>query len=230
MNIDNKKVVITMDGTCGSGKSTIARILARRLGFVYLDTGAMYRALTWKALRSKADLNSPEELIRLAGKSRIDLKSGDDGLRVFIDGQEVTDVIRTPEVTNAVKFVADIPGVRKEMVVQQRKIASAGSVVAEGRDTGTVVFPEADYKFFVDAPLEVRTARRFRDFQDKGLSPDREEVRRDLARRDHADRTRPVGALRPAEDGIIIDTGDTDDVEQNLRKIISRLEGRDKKI
>ncbi|MDP8236331.1 MAG: (d)CMP kinase [Candidatus Erginobacter occultus] len=216
-------LVITMDGTCGSGKSTIAKRLAERLGFIYLDTGAMYRAVTWKALRSPVDLSDREGLIELAGKTEIRLRRGEEGTKVFADGQEVTEVIRTPEVTNAVKFLADLPEVRRHLVAEQRRIAASRSVVAEGRDTGTVVFPQADYKFFVDAPLEVRTERRFREFEKKGVKISQGEVRDDLEKRDHADRSRPVGALRLAPDGIVIDTGDTEDIETNLNKIISYI-------
>ncbi len=183
----------------------------------------MYRAVTWKALRSPVDLSDREGLIELAGKTEIRLRRGEDGTKVFADGQEVTEVIRTPEVTNAVKFLADIPEVRRHLVAEQRRIAASRSVVAEGRDTGTVVFPGADYKFFVDAPLEVRTERRFREFEKKGLKVSRAEVQADLEKRDHADRSRPVGALRLAEDGIIIDTGDTEDIETNLEKILAQI-------
>ncbi len=218
-----KKLVITMDGTCGSGKSTIAKRLAERLGFIYLDTGAMYRAVTWKALRSPVDLSDREGLIALAEKTEIRLRRGEEGTEVFVDGQEVTGVIRTPEVTNAVKFLADIPEVRRCLVEEQRKIAAARSVVAEGRDTGTVVFPDADYKFFVDAPVGVRTDRRYREFQQKGVDSTRDEVRADLEKRDHADRSRAVGGLRLAPGGIVIDTGDTDDVEANLEKILAHI-------
>lgn len=217
------KVIITMDGTCGSGKSTLARRLAARLGFVYLDTGAMYRALTWKALRSPAEMNDRKALIELARGTEIELRRGGRGVRVFVDGQEVTEVIRTPEVTNAVKFLADIPEVRREMVEQQRVLGETGNAVIEGRDTGTVVFPGADYKFYVDAPLLVRTARRFRDFQEKKSTLSRDEVLSDLVDRDRADKSREVGALRVAEGGIIIDTGETDDPEINLSKILAHL-------
>ncbi|MEA1927660.1 MAG: (d)CMP kinase [Candidatus Auribacterota bacterium] len=223
MNTEDKNITITMDGTCGSGKSTIAKRLAERLGVIFLDTGAMYRAITWKALRSPVELDDTEGLIRLARETEIRLKKGDEGTRVFVDGQEVTRVIRTPEVTNAVKFLADIPEVREVLVEQQREIAAARSVVAEGRDTGTVVFPDADYKFYVDASLEVRTERRFKEFIEKGMETPREEVKKDLEKRDHADRTRPVGALRLAEGGIVIDTGETDDIEANLNRILEYI-------
>ena len=223
MSVEDKRIIITMDGTCGSGKSTIAKRLAERLGVIYLDTGAMYRALTWKALRTPVDLDDPDSLLQLARDTKIRLKRGEEGTLVFVDGQEVTRVIRTPEVTNAVKFLADIPGVREELVEQQREIAASRSVVAEGRDTGTVVFPRADYKFYVDAPLEVRTARRYAEFLEKGMKMTREEVRTDLEKRDHDDKTRPVGALRLAKDGIIIDTGETDDIESNLNKILGYI-------
>jgi CMP/dCMP kinase len=218
-----KNLVITMDGTCGSGKSTIAKRLAERLGVVYLDTGAMYRALTWKALRSGGDLADRDQLVALAQNTEIRLRRGEEGTRVFVDGQEVTEVIRTPEITNAVRFLADIPAVRERLVEEQRRIAASRSVVAEGRDTGTVVFTDADYKFFVDAPLGVRTERRFREFEKKRLKAARAEVRADLEKRDHADRSRPVGALRRAPDGIAIDTGDTEDIETNLQKILKYI-------
>ena len=223
MNIEEKNITITMDGTCGSGKGTIAKRLAERLGVIFLDTGAMYRAITWKALRSPIELDDTDGLIRLARETEIRLNKGDEGTRVFVDGQEVTRVIRTPEITNAVKFLADIPAVREVLVEQQREIAAARSVVAEGRDTGTVVFPDADYKFYVDASIEVRTERRFKEFIDKGMETTREEVRADLEKRDHADKTRPVGALRLAEGGIVIDTGETDDVEVNLKNILGHI-------
>ncbi len=223
MNTEKKNIIVTMDGTCGSGKSTIAKRLAERLGVIYLDTGAMYRAITWKALRSPVDLKDVAGLIDLAKKTEIRLKKGGEGTDVFVDGQEVTRVIRTPEVTNAVKFLADIAEVREELVSQQREIAASRSVVAEGRDTGTVVFPHADYKFYVDAPLEVRTDRRYAEFLQKGMKVTREEVEKDLRARDHADKSRPVGGLRLADDGIVIDTGDTDDVEVNLQKILARI-------
>jgi len=218
-----KKMVITMDGTCGSGKSTIAKRLAERLGVMYLDTGAMYRAVTWKALRSGCGLNDRRALVSLARGTEIRLRRGEEGTRVFVDGGEVTRVIRTPEVTNAVKFLADIPEVREVLVAQQRQMAETGSVVAEGRDTGTVVFPEADYKFFIDAPLEVRTGRRYREFLAKGIAVTLEEVRRDLIARDRADASREVGALKVAEGGIVIDTGETDDIEANLDKILGKI-------
>lgn len=224
---ESANITITMDGTCGSGKSTIAKKLAERLGCIYLDTGAMYRALTWKALRSGTDLNSPADLVDLAKETRIRLRRGEAETRVFVDDQEVTRVIRTPEVTNAVKFLADIPEVRRELVVQQRRIGKSRSVVAEGRDTGTVVFPDADYKFFVDAPLEVRSRRRHEEFIRKGIKTGRKEVKEDLIKRDHADKSRPVGALRLAEDGIVIDTGDTDEVEENLKKILLKIDESD---
>ena len=218
-----KPIVIAIDGTSASGKSTNAKRVAAALGYTYVDTGAMYRAITWKALRSPVELSDLEGLIALAGKTEIRLQRGELGTEVFVDGQEVTEVIRTPEITNAVKFLADIPEVRQYLVTEQRRIAASRSVVAEGRDTGTVVFPEADYKFFIDASLDVRTERRFLEFEKKGLEISRQEVRTDLEKRDHADRSRPVGALRRAPDGIVVDTGETDDIEANLNKILGYI-------
>ena len=222
-----KNIVVTMDGTCGSGKSTIAKRLADRLGFVYLDTGAMYRALTWKALQEKLDLNDRPALIALAKKTALVLKKGEGGSRVFVDGEEATKEIRTPSVTNAVKFIADIPEVRSEMVNQQRRLARLGSVLAEGRDTGTVVFPGAEYKFYIDAALEVRTDRRYREFLQKGVKIDRVSVKKDLIARDLADKSRKVGGLKVPPGGIVIDTGDTEEIEENLRKVLSHIKKED---
>ncbi len=222
-----RKIVITMDGTCGSGKSTIAKRLADRLGFVYLDTGAMYRALTWKALRDRIDLQDQAALTALARTTELVLRRGEGGSRVFVDGAEVTKEIRTPEVTNAVKHLADLPTVRAEMVNQARGIARLGSVLAEGRDTGTVIFPEADYKFYIDADLEVRTDRRYREFRQKGVEITREKVKKDLISRDHADKSRKVGGLKVAPGGIVIDTGKTEEIEENLQKVLSHIREED---
>ncbi len=223
-----KRIVITIDGTCGSGKSTIARRLADRLGLVYLDTGAMYRAITWKALQTGQDLNDRRALIELAERTEIRLRRGERGPRVFVDGAEVTEEIRTPRVTNAVKHLADIPEVRSEMVSQQRRIAEAGGILAEGRDTGTVVFPDADYKFYVDAPIEVRLRRRHREFAGKGIEMTEDEVKKDLLARDAADKSRPVGALRVPEGAIVIDTGATDEVEENLKLLLKHIKEVDR--
>ena len=222
-----RQIIITMDGTCGSGKSTLAKRLAGRLGLVYLDTGAMYRGLTWKALEQNADLNDSRALIVLAKNTEIVLEKVEDTLLVFVDGADVTGKIRTPRVTNAIKYLADIPEVRAEMVAQQRRIAESGSALAEGRDTGTVVFPGADYKFYVDAPLEVRLRRRHREFLQKGINLDIEEVKKDLIARDQADRSRKVGGLRVPEGAVVIDTGATDNVEENLRLLLAWIKQED---
>ncbi len=215
-------MIVTIDGPCGSGKSTVARALARRMGFDYLDTGAMYRAVTWKALEEGVELDKDAESIkRVARGVRIDFKPGDDGLRVLCDGSDVTCAIRSPEVTRNIRYVADDPQVRDAMVRLQREYAQRhGGIVTEGRDQGSVVFPYADVRFYLDADVETRAARRAGDFRMQGFESDFERVMEDIRQRDMADRERPVGGLRCTDSMIVIDsTGmDVDDV-------VSRMEG-----
>jgi cytidylate kinase len=198
--------IITIDGPVASGKSTVARELARRLGYRYLDTGALYRALTVAAQRAGTDLTSSEALIDLLARTRIRLDASSGRTRVFIDGDEVTEAIRTPEVTELTRFVAGCGPLRPCMVERQREFARGGRVVAEGRDVGTVVFPEAAVKFYLDASLEERVRRRVEEWKAKGLRPDPDQVRRDVQERDRRDQNRPVSPLRVPEGAVVIDS------------------------
>jgi cytidylate kinase len=198
--------VIAIDGPAGSGKSTVARLVAQRLGFLYIDTGAMYRALTLKALRTKADLNDEEKLGMLAASTDIKLKQESGSLKVYLDGEDVTSGIRTPEVTNNVKYIARAKPVRTHMVAVQRRLGKEGGTVMEGRDIATVVLPDADRKFYIDAAFEVRAQRRYKELKEGGAAVTEEDVRKDLKIRDDSDINRPIGPLRKAADSIIVDT------------------------
>jgi len=199
-------VVITVDGPAAAGKSTVARRLACRLGFQYLDTGAMYRAVTWKALASGVDMSDSAQLAAVAESARVELKPGGEGMRVFCDGKDVTHPIRTAQVTENIWRVADEPPVRRVLIGWQREFGRRYNLVAEGRDQGTEVFPDAQVKFFLDAALEERARRRLKDLREAGSGLSLDEVVRQVAERDAKDRARPVGALRRQDDMILVDS------------------------
>jgi len=188
-------VIVTIDGPAGAGKSTVARALARRLGFRYLDTGAMYRAVALAGLRRGVDWDRPSELGQLAGELTIEV-AGD---RILLDGEDVTEAVRTSEVTAVTRHAADNLEVRRRLVELQRVAAAGNDIVTEGRDQGSVAFPEAECKVFLTASPEERAARRLRDLEGQGEAVALDRVLGDLNRRDREDAARPVGALvRPA--------------------------------
>lgn len=198
--------IVAIDGPAGSGKSTVSKLVASKLGLLYIDTGAMYRALTLKAVRTGVDLEDAGALTALAKTTRVDLKDGAGDIRVLLDGEDVSGLIRTPELTNNVKFIARVPGVRHEMVVAQREIGRRSDAILEGRDIGTVVFPDARYKFYLDADVEERSKRRYKELAASNRKVSLEDIRTDVVKRDESDMKRDVGALRIAEDAIVIDT------------------------
>lgn len=217
--------MIAIDGPSGAGKGTVARAVAHRLGYRYVDTGAMYRAVAWKALRAGVDLDSEPAVVALVRDAVIELEEG----RVRIDGHDVTEAIRTPEIDAATTRVARLPGVRAELVARQRALGADGGVVMEGRDIGTVVFPGADVKIFLDASPEERARRRARDpahqYSRRGAV---EEVAAALEARDRQDRTRPVSPLAVAADAVQIDTTGLrveEVVERVMAVVEARLEG-----
>ncbi len=207
MATPKSRIIIAIDGPAGSGKSTTAKMLARRLRLPYIDTGAMYRALTFLALQKGIGWSEGKRLAVLARAARIDLKGKSGGrYEVWANGQNVTSEIRTPELTNLVHHVASNPAIRAAMVRLQRRFGEKRGGVLEGRDIGTVVFPRAPYKFYLDADFDLRVRRRWRELRAKGTRVSVAAVRRDLKARDKKDLTRRVGGLRQAPDAIRVDT------------------------
>ncbi|MNK60782.1 Cytidylate kinase [compost metagenome] len=219
------RLIVAIDGPAGAGKSTVARKVANRLGLLFLDTGAMYRAITWKAMQQGLPLDDAEAITRLAQESRIALQPGQDGDRVRIDGQDVTDAIRSPEVTRNVSQVSAHAGVREVLVERQREMSKDGGVVAEGRDIGTVVFPNAPVKIFLVASPMERARRRAKDLEAKGHTVDLEELAAEIARRDAYDSNRAVSPLKPAADAVHVDT-DTMTAEQVVDRILAIAQER----
>jgi len=218
----HNELVIAIDGPAGSGKSTVSKLVAKALGVVYIDTGAMYRALTLKAMRNKVDLKDEGALTGLAKSTEIDLKDGPGSLKVYLDGEDVAGLIRTPELTNNVKYIARVPGVREEMVKLQRSIGQRRGAALEGRDIGTVVFPDADYKFYLDADPEERARRRHKELVEAGQTVDLADIKKDVISRDESDMTRSVGALKKADDAILIDTTKLS-IDEVVKKILSYI-------
>jgi cytidylate kinase len=199
------KLIIAIDGPVGSGKSTVARRVAALLGYAYLDSGAMYRGVAWKALREHVPLDAEEKLTALASATRIDLLSTDGSFRVLVDGTDVTEHIRSAAVAQAASKVAVVAGVRAVLVAEQRRAAAGGGVVMEGRDIGTVVLSDADLKIFLDASVEVRAERRRLEHAQKGESLEFSEVLEEVRQRDRRDRGRAVSPLIRAHDSIYVD-------------------------
>jgi len=216
--MSNPPVIVTIDGPAGSGKSTAARLLARRLSFHYLDTGALYRALTLAAANAGADLDDENRLVKLFDSASIDLKPSASGLIVHLDGRDVTSRIRSSKLTENVKRVARHPAVRRRVTDRTRAMARDRCAIAEGRDQGTVVFPHADVKFYLDALLDVRARRRYREMKARQPVLTIDDVRQQLAKRDESDIQRPVSPLRPAPDAILIDTSDLT-IDQMVEKL-----------
>ena len=200
----SRRLVIAIDGPSGAGKSTAGRALARRLGYLFLDTGAMYRALALKALRSRVPLDAEADLAELARSARIELAGRGDV--VSLDGEDVSAAIRTREVSAAASRVSLHPSVRRVMVARQQEMGRAGGVVLDGRDVGTVVFPRADVKFYVDADPRRRAERRHAELAATGTASDVAAIEREIRARDHADSTRSDSPLTRAPDAIYLDT------------------------
>lgn len=200
-------LIITIDGPAGSGKSTMARLLAERLGATFLDTGAMYRAITLAAVRDGADLDDERQLLEVVQRHRFDFEAANGKMLVRIDGEDVTESIRDPELTAKVRHIAAAPGVREHLVAMQRAFAARHEkIVTEGRDQGTVAFPDARIKLFLTADAADRARRRAEELQAKGADADFEQIRQAIEARDKSDESRAVGPLKPAKDAIRIDS------------------------
>ena len=201
-----KSLIIAIDGPVGSGKSTLARRVAEMMGYVYIDTGAMYRALALKALRRGISLDASEALVELARETRIDLRAESGSQSVYLDCEDVTAAIRTPEVSQAASKVAVVGGVRHVLVAEQRRAGEKGGVVMEGRDIGSVVFPDAGLKIFLTASPEVRAERRWREHQQKGDAIDLARTLEEIHERDRRDRERSTSPLVRAPDAVVVDS------------------------
>jgi len=213
------KLIIAIDGPVGSGKSTVARRVAEMLGYTHLDSGAMYRAVAWKALCEQVPLDSPAELAALASRLHIDLVPRDGKQHVILDGEDITDWIRTPEVSHAASMVAVVAGVRHPLVSEQRRAGALGGVVMEGRDIGTVVFPHAGLKIYLDASPEARAQRRWQELHEKGEASDPLIVLAGVLERDRRDREREVSPLVRAADAVVVDNTAMD-AEETARVIV----------
>jgi CMP/dCMP kinase len=229
-------LTIAIDGPAGSGKSSVARSIAGILGYLYLDSGAMYRAFALKALRLNVPPDNEARLEKLAQQTRIELKQPTPqqekaGIknRVFLDGTEVTDDIRTPEVAQAASRLAVIAGVRAVLVAEQQRAGAGGGVIMEGRDIGTVVFPKAELKIFLDASPEVRAERRWKEHQEKGAPMTLEQVLEEVRQRDKRDRERKVSPLVPASDAVLVDNTAMD-VAETASLIVLLVREREKEL
>jgi len=218
-------MIIAIDGPAGAGKSTIAKLIAQKMGFFYIDTGAMYRALTLKALNENVDIADTQQIIALTHDSSIDLINNPDGtLKVMLDGNDVSKEIREPRITRHVSDIAKIREVREVMLKLQRSLGKRGNSVLDGRDIGTVVFPEAEKKFYLDAHFSERVNRRHKELNEAGKDIAWDSVQSDLSNRDTIDSTREIAPLKKAADAIYVDTTDLN-IQQVVEKVLSYING-----
>ena len=217
-----KNITIAIDGPAGSGKSTAAKMIAEKFGFVYVDTGAMYRAITYIALRDGI-AEDKEKVINMVRRLSLGLKFENGLTRIFANGDEVTDKIRSQEVNSKVSDLSLIPEVRVELVKLQRKLGEYGNIVAEGRDTTTVVFPDADIKIYLTASVDERSKRRYKEFQAKHENISLEEVKHNIETRDQIDSSREISPLKKAEGAIVIDNSNTN-IEDEMDFILTKIE------
>ena len=208
-----KKYIITIDGPAGAGKSTVSKAVAKKLGYIYLDTGALYRALAYKTLKLKISLDEVSALANLCSSTTVVLKNIDGQMKVYVDGEDVEEKIRTEEVGLAASKISTFVVVRERLLNLQREAGAQGGIVAEGRDMGSVVFPLADYKFYLDAKLEERIKRRYEELLDKGNLVEYKSIQKDMFARDKQDKQREIAPLKAPDDAIIIDSDNLSAVE-----------------
>jgi cytidylate kinase len=218
-------MIIAIDGPAGSGKSTVARIVAEKLNFRYIDTGSMYRSVAWKSLQKKTTLKNEAAVADIASKIKIELIPDEDGQLVFVDGKNITDQLKVEEISRGAAIVAAQPLIREIMTNKQRKLGAHGKVVMDGRDIGTVVFPQADKKFFLDADSKERGRRRFAELEEKNQAKntDLSTIIKQIVQRDYEDRNRKIAPLKQAKDAMLIDTThlSIDQVVEEIIKIIT---------
>lgn len=218
------KRIVAIDGPAGAGKSTVAKNLAARLGFLYIDTGAMYRAVAYEALQRQVALDNEAALEEIAASVELDMQVEAGQNRIYLNGRDVSEEIRMPEVSAAASPVSAYAGVREHMVAKQRLLAKRGKVVLDGRDIGTVVLPEADCKIYLTASLDERARRRYKELRERGIEAELDSVRRDIEERDYRDMHRENSPLRRAEDAVLLDsTGmSIDEVMQKVMKLATK--------
>ncbi len=223
-----KELQVAIDGPASAGKSTVAKIVAKNFNYIYVDTGAMYRSITYKAIQNNINLNDENKIVELLHKTKITFTPGNPVQHVFIDGEEVTDKIRSEKVTNNVSTVAALPLIRRELVKRQQEIAKDGGVIMDGRDIGTTVLPNADLKIFLIASVKERAERRYIENQKKGINVTLEELKKEIEVRDYKDSHRKVSPLKKAKDAIEIDTTSlsieqvSDKISSLIKKIIQK--------
>jgi len=216
-------LIIAIDGPAGSGKSTVAKELSKKLGFTYIDTGAMYRAVAYKVKQEGVNPENPEEVIRVLKEIEIKLLPSDSGTKVILNGEDISDKIRTEEIGKIASKIARHSKVRKILVQKQREMGEkAGNAVIEGRDTGTVIFPDADIKIFMTASPEIRAKRRWKELRSRGIKIEFDQILKEVKERDYLDQTREDSPLKPAEDAVVIDTSDKS-IDQVINQILELI-------
>jgi CMP/dCMP kinase len=221
--VKKKKMIITIDGPAGAGKTTVARRVAGALGYLHIDSGSMYRGLTLKVLREQINLNDQKSIIKTVRGTNLALKQVKGENRVFIDNKDVTDKLRTADINANINTVAAIPQVRQYLLKIQHKLGTKGGIVMEGRDIGTVVFPRAEKKFYLDASIKERAERRFKELHSAGKRANLDEIKRSIHLRDKKDKTRDTHPLCIPKDAKVIDTTGLS-VEQVIARILEEIE------
>ncbi|WP_295226535.1 (d)CMP kinase [Veillonella sp.] len=224
--MNTHKIAVAVDGPAGAGKSSISKIVAKKLGYLYIDTGAMYRSVTWAVLHNHIDVNNQTAVEALLPELDLTMEASDDSCKVFIAGQDVTDFIRTPQVNNAVSIVASYKGVRQYLVERQRLMAEAGGVILDGRDIGSVVLPNAELKIYLTASVEARAMRRYLEVKGTVNEQMLEDIKESVMQRDDMDKNRKESPLIQVEDAVLVDSSEMtfdETVERILHLVQERI-------
>ena len=224
--MNTHKIAVAVDGPAGAGKSSISKIVAKKLGYLYIDTGAMYRSVTWAVLHNHIDVNNQKAVEALLPELDLTMEASDDSCKVFIAGQDVTNFIRTPQVNNAVSIVASYKGVRQYLVERQRLMAEAGGVILDGRDIGSVVLPNAELKIYLTASVEARAMRRYLEVKGTVNEQTLEDIKESVMQRDDMDKNRKESPLIQVEDAVLVDSSEMtfdETVERILHLVQERI-------